>query len=79
MENKKYCENEKKPEANALPLFLKALDFMKEREGFKTAELQKFLGCSYHNIIKVLDTAEALGVILKNEDEAAEYRYKLNL
>ncbi len=52
---------------------------MKEREGFNTVELQKFLRCSYHNLIKVLDAAEVLGVIVKNEDQSCPYKYTTNL
>ena len=79
MDTKNHDTNEKRCEANVLPLFLEALEFMKEREGFNTVELQKFLKCSFHDVMRVIDAAEALGLILKNEDETCRYKYITNL
>ena len=58
-----------------LPLFIKAVEFIKGKAGFGTAELQKHLCCSYHDLISVIDALEILSAIKKNEDNAIPYNY----
>lgn len=72
-EHKNECKE--KRETNALPLFLESLEFIKAREGFNTVELQKFLKCSFHDVMKVIDALVALSLVEKNEDESIYPRY----
>ena len=47
----------------ALGQFLKSLDFLREREEFKTAQLQSYLKCGYGTVCKVLDALYAICAI----------------
>ena len=47
----------------ALGQLLKSLDFLREREEFKTAQLQGYLKCGYGTVCKVLDALCTLCVI----------------
>ncbi len=47
----------------ALEPFIKSLEFVKETEEFKTAQLQRYLKCGYGTVCKVLDALRALCVI----------------
>ena len=52
----------------ALYPFIKSLDFLKEVNEFKTAQLQRFLKCGYGTVRKVLDALCNLCVIEKISD-----------
>ena len=58
-----------------LPLFMKAAEFIKGKAGFRTAELQKHLACSYHDLIPVIDALKILSAIKINEDSDIPYNY----
>ena len=75
MNTEKRITNEEKREPKTLSLFLESLEFIKEREGFNTVELQKFLKCSFHDVMKVIDALVALSLVEKNEDESISPRY----
>ena len=47
----------------ALGQFLKSLDFLRERQEFKTAQLQSYLKCGYGTVCKVLDALCAICAI----------------
>lgn len=49
----------------ALELFLKSLDFVKDTDEFKTAQLHRYLKCGYGTVSKVLDALCTLCVIEK--------------
>ena len=68
------CDNVS-DEKCTLPLFIKAVEFIKGKEGFRTAELQKHLNCSYHDLIPVIDALKILSAIKKNEDADIPYNY----
>lgn len=47
----------------ALEPFIKALDFVKEKDEFKTVQLQRYLQCGYGTVCKVLDALCAICAI----------------
>ena len=49
----------------ALEPFLKSLDFVKDTDEFKTAQLHRYLKCGYGTVSKVLDALCTLCVIEK--------------
>ena len=53
-----------------LPLFMRALDFIRENETFRTANLQRFLRTGYSKVIRVIDALLSLAIIeIANEKE----------
>jgi len=58
-----------------LPLFMRALDFIRENETFHTANLQRFLHTGYSRVIKVIDALLALGIIGIADEKERPIRY----
>ena len=58
-----------------LPLFMRALDFIRENETFRTANLQRFLHTGYSRVIKVIDALLALGIIEISDEKERPIRY----
>lgn len=52
----------------ALEWFIKSLDFVKETDEFRTAQLQRYLKCGYGTVCKVLDALCTLCIIEKISD-----------
>jgi hypothetical protein len=52
----------------ALDQFIKALDFVKEADEFKTVQLQRYLKCGFGTVCKVLDALCVLCAVEKNGD-----------
>jgi hypothetical protein len=75
MNTERNNECKEKREPKELSLFLESLEFIKARECFNTVELQKFLKCSFHDVMKVIDALVVLSLVEKNEDESISPRY----
>jgi hypothetical protein len=59
-----------------LPLFMRALDFIRENESFRTVDLQRFLHTAgYGKVIKVIDALLALGIIEIADEKERPIRY----
>ena len=58
-----------------LPLFMRALDFIRENETFHTANLQRFLHTGYSKVIKVIDALLSLGIIEIADEKERPIRY----
>ena len=58
------CElPDKQDKSCKLSFFLSALDFVRERDEFKTCDLQRYLKCGYGTVCKVLDALCMLCVV----------------
>ena len=49
----------------ALAYFIESLNFVRETEKFKTAQLHRYLKCAYGTVCKVLDALCSLSVVEK--------------
>ena len=59
-----------------LPIFMKSLEFLRENEGFRTVDLQRFLRTGgYSKVIKVIDALLALGIIEIADEKERPIRY----
>ena len=58
-----------------LPLFMRALDFIRENEAFHIASLQRFLRTGYSRVIKVIDALLSLGIIEIADEKERPIRY----
>ena len=58
----------------ALRSFLNSLNFVREKEEFSTAELQRHLRCGYGRVCKVIDALVALQVVAATETQPKMYK-----
>ena len=58
----------------ALHLLPRALDFVREKDEFDTADLQRYLRCRYGNVCQIIDALVALRVIAVTETQPKRYK-----
>lgn len=58
-----YFASQPTEKRSLLEPFMRSLDFVKESSDFSTADLQRYLGCGYGTVTRVLDALCLLCVV----------------